>query len=207
VRTPFELAGVAGMTLADANLEVAQSRALESRPDVRQARLTLQQADLDRRIKEADRIPEISVAVSYTSNFNMDVLPRNLAAVGLQLKWEPFDWGRRGHEVAAKTRVVNQARHNVRDAEDRAVVEINSLFRKLSEARAQLAVVQASQQTAREKLRVTTNQYQVQSVLLSDVLRVRAELADSDDRYQQALMTFWTAKADFDQSVGEEGIR
>jgi outer membrane protein TolC len=103
--------------------------------------------------------------------------------------------------------VVNQARHNVRDAEDRAVVEINSLFRKLSEALAQLAVVQASQQTAREKLRVTTNQYQVQSVLLSDVLRVRAELADSDDRYQQALMTFWTAKADFDQSVGEEGIR
>jgi outer membrane protein TolC len=207
VRTEFELAGVDGITLAGADLGAAQARALDSRPDVRQARLSLQQAELDRRLKKEDRIPEVSVAVSYISNLNVDVLPRNLATFGLQVKWEPFDWGRKSHELAAKTQVVAQARHAVRDAEDGAVVEINSRFRKLSEARAQLAVVAASQQTAREKLRVTTNQYQLQSALLSDVLRVRAEVADTDDRYQQALMTFWTAKADFDQALGEEAVQ
>ena len=63
-----------------------------------------------------------------------------------------------------------------------------------------------SQTTAREKLRVKTNQYQIQSALLTDVLQLRAELAEADDRYQQALLAFWTAKADFEQAVGEEGI-
>ena len=59
----------------------------------------------------------------------------------------------------------------------------------------------------REKLRVKTNQYQLQSVLLPDVLQVRAELADTDDRYQQALLEFWTAKADYELAVGEEVIK
>ena len=63
-----------------------------------------------------------------------------------------------------------------------------------------------AQDAAREKLRVKTNQFQVQAALLPDVLQLRAELADADDRYQQALLAFWTAKADFDHAVGEEVI-
>ena len=95
----------------------------------------------------------------------------------------------------------------MREAEDRAVVEINSRFRRLTESRALLNVAQLAQGAAREKLRVKTNQYQVRSALLSDVLNLRAELADSNDGYQQALLAFWTAKADFDLAVGEEVIQ
>jgi outer membrane protein TolC len=207
VRMGFELEGVAAMSLLDADLGAAQARALANRPDVRQARLAVERAVVDRRMKKTEWIRDISLAVSYTSNFNMDVLPTNLAAIGVQLKWEPFDWGRKGHELAAKAHTVEQARHGIRDAEDRAVLELNALFRKLTEARALLSVVEMSQNTVREKLRVTTNQFQLQAALLSDVLHVRAELADSDDRYQQALLAFWTAKADFDHAVGEEVIQ
>jgi outer membrane protein TolC len=60
--------------------------------------------------------------------------------------------------------------------------------------------------SAREKLRVASNQYQVQAVLLPDVLRQRAELASTTDQYQQALLAFWTAKADFDNAIGEDVI-
>jgi outer membrane protein len=127
--------------------------------------------------------------------------------VGIRVKWEPFDWGRRGHELAAKDRTLEQARLAVRDVEDRTVLEINSRFRTLSEKRALLKVAQMAQTTAVEKLRVKTNQYQLQAVLLSDVLQTRAELADANDRYQQALLGFWTAKADYDLAIGEEGLK
>jgi len=43
-------------------------------------------------------------------------------------------------------------------------------------------------------------------VLLGDVLQLRAEQANSDDQYQQALLAFWTAKADFENAIGEEVI-
>ena len=207
VRTAFEVENVSALAALDVDLDAAQSHALESRPEVRQARLNVKQAELDRRLTKADRIPEVSAAVSYSSNFNMSVLPRNLATAGVQVKWEPFDWGRRGREMAAKTRTLDQAQLAVRDAEDRAVVEINARFRALGEKRALLRVAEMAQSTAREKVRVKTNQYQVQAAMLNDVLQLRAELAGSDDRYQQALLAFWTAKADFELAIGEEVIR
>jgi hypothetical protein len=43
--------------------------------------------------------------------------------------------------------------------------------------------------------------------LLPDVLQVRAEVADTNDRYQQALLDFWAAKADYELAAGEEVIR
>ena len=206
VLTPFDVAGIANGPALEADLVAARGRALENRPDVREARLKVQQAELDRAAKKAERIPDVSLAVSYTSNVNIDVLPTNLATLGVQVKWEPFDWGRKGRELAAKGHVVSQAKNGVRDVEDQAAIEINSRFRTLAEKRALLNVVAMSQKTAREKLRVKTNQFQIQSALLTDVLQLRAELADADDRYQQALIGFWTAKADFEQAVGEEVI-
>jgi outer membrane protein len=206
VQTAFEVEAIAELAPLEVDLAASRRTALESRPDVREARLRLEQAELDRRIAKADRLPDVSLAMSYTSNFNIDMLPANLATVGVQLKWEPFDWGRRSRELAIKAATVRQARLSVRDAEDRTTLEINSRLRTLAEKRAALNVAQLAQGAVREKLRVATNQYQVQAVLLPDVLKVRAELADADDDYQQALMAFWTAKADFEQAVGEDVI-
>jgi hypothetical protein len=31
-------------------------------------------------------------------------------------------------------------------------------------------------------------------------------VASADDSYQQALLAFWTAKADFEQAIGEDVI-
>ena len=207
VNTQFDVDEAAAISLLDIDVHAGRTHALENRPDVREARLKLKQADLDRRLTKADRIPEVSLAVSYTSNFNIDVLPANLASVGVRVKWEPFDWGRKKHELAVKTHTVHQASLGVREVEDRTVIEINSRFRTLAEKRALLNVARMAQGATREKLRAKTNQYQVQAALLTDVLQLRSDLADADDAYQQALLGFWTAKADYDLAIGEEVLQ
>jgi outer membrane protein TolC len=207
VRTAFDLEGVAPASALDIDLAAAQTRALDERPDVREARVKLQQAEIARESKKAERIPDVSLAVSYTSNINIDVLPRNLATLGVQFKWEPFDWGRHGRELAGKSHTLEQARLAVREAEDRAVIEINSRYRTLAETRAYLSVAELAQTAAREKLRVKTNQFQIQAAMLTDVLQQRSDVASMNDRYQQALLAFWTAKADFEHAVGEDVIR
>jgi outer membrane protein TolC len=207
LRTAFDIDAVATISAFDVDLEAAERRAVANRPDVREAQLALKQAEIARRVSQAERIPEVSVALSYTSHFNIDVLPRNMAAAGVQLTWEPFDWGRKARDVAAKSYGVQQAKNGLHDAEDRAVLEINSRFRELNEKRALLRVAAMAQATSREKLRVKTNQYQLQAALLPDVLQVRADVASADDQYQQALLAFWTAKADFEQALGEDGIQ
>jgi outer membrane protein TolC len=206
VRTAFHTESFAALPLVSIDLETAQARAAD-RPDVRKAKLDLEQAELDRRIKKASHIPDVSIALSYQSNFNIDILPRNLASVGLQVTWEPFDWGRKGRELASKERTIQQARLAVRDAEDRAIVDVNARYRALEEARALVDAVNVAQRASREKLRVKTNQFQIQAAMLSDVLQARAEMASADDQFQQALLTFLTAKADFERAAGEEIIQ
>ena len=42
------------------------------------------------------------------------------------------------------------------------------------------------------------------AVILKDVLQAQMSLADANDEYQKALLSFWTAKADFEKALGED---
>jgi outer membrane protein TolC len=208
VTTVFDVEPAArAVSALELDLEAARRRALENRPDMREAELSLQQAEISHQILKADRLPDVSLGVSYTTNINIDMLPSNMTTFGVKVTWEPFDWGRKKRERAASAHTIDQARLNVRELADRTIVEVNSRYRTLSEKRAALAVSQAAQQVAREKLRVKANLYQAQAALLPDVLQVRADVADTDDRYQQSLLAFWAAHADFEQALGEEVMR
>jgi outer membrane protein TolC len=203
IRAEFTVSPVSADTLYEVELSSAQSRALAERPELKETRLKLKLAEYDLRLKKAEAIPEISITFAYFSAFGVSVLPHNASGVGFTLHWEPFDWGRRKHELAEKQKTIEQAREGLREAESLVLREVSDRFRKLHEARALLRVSQLHQEAAREKLRVATNKYAQEAVLYKDVLQTQAALAEAQDRYQQALLAFWTARADFEKAIGE----
>ena len=204
IRTEFDLSPTAEPGYLEADLRTSQQRALERRPEIRQARLQVEQAEYDRRMKKAEYIPDLSLAFNYVSFTSLDVLPRNLTALGLQLSWEPFDWGRKKNELAEKSKTIDQAQTSLREAEARVLVDVNHQFRRLAEARALLRAAQIAQDADREKLRVVTNRYGQQAALLQEVLQAESAVAQASHEYQQAVASFWTAKADFEKAVGED---
>ncbi|MGE0126853.1 MAG: TolC family protein [Blastocatellales bacterium] len=203
IRTEFTVDPISASTVYEAELSSAQSRALAERPEIKEAQLKMKLAEFDHRLKRAELIPDLSVTFSYFSAFGVAVLPRNAAGVGFTLNWEPFDWGRRKHELAEKQKTIEQAREGLREAESSILREVSDRFRKLQETRALLRVSQLHQEAAREKLRVATNKYAQEVALYKDVLQTQAGLAEASDRYQQALLAFWTARADFEKAIGE----
>lgn len=200
----FEVVAVPESTIEEVDLRSAVATALERRPDLAQARLAVEQADTDRRIKKAEMIPDVSLAVSYYSFMNVDLLPRNIAQVGVQVKWEPFDWGRRGKERAEKTLQVEQARSSAREAADRARLDVSQRFRKLQEARLLIVAQRLGRDAAQENLRVLMARHRQESSLLKDVLEAQASMSGAHAEYDRALLTFWTAKADFQKAIGQE---
>lgn len=204
VRTTFELAGVPEPTSAELNVDEAVARALGSRPDVKQAQAKLRQAELSRRVAKADYLPDVSVAASYLSPMSIDGLPKNIASVGIQLQWEPFDWGRKSHAVASAVIATRRARNGLDDAEQQAIVDVNSGFRRLAEARLRLEATTLAQDAARENTRVKLAQFNTDAALAADVLQSHTAFADATNQYQQALMTYFTARADFDRALGED---
>jgi len=205
VRTEFRVSAVPDVNGFDADLALARGRALEQRPEVRAARLGVKQAEVDRRIKKSEYIPDVSLGFTYMSFRNFDqVVPKNSASIGVVVKWEVFDWGRKKNQLAEKDRAIEQTRNALHEAESLVLIEVGDKFRKLQQTRQALVVAQLNQETARENIRVSTNKYKVKAVLLSDVLQTQATLADADYQYQQALLAYWTARADYERAIGAD---
>jgi outer membrane protein TolC len=204
VGTEFSVQPVAGLTAFETDLDAARARALEERPEVRQARLKAKQAGLDYRVQVSKYIPDISLSLNYLSTFNAEFLPRNVASAGVLVNWEPFDWGRKGRDAAEKALAAQQADYSVREAEQFVLVDVSARLRKLQLARALVDVTHLAQETEIEKLRVVTSQYQLKAALLKEVLQEQVSVAEADNQYQQALLAFWIAKAEFERALGDE---
>ena len=109
------------------DLAEARNRAIASRPEIEQARLKVQESDLDRRKKKSEFIPDVALSVSYYSAFNVSsALPRNVAIAGVQTSWEPFDWGRKRRELAQKEKSTRQSEVALRDLEEKVRIEVGT---------------------------------------------------------------------------------
>lgn len=204
IRVDFRLSPPPENAGLDLNLKAAQDRALDQRPEVVEARLQLRQAELDQRLKKSQYIPDVSLAFTYLRIAPVSLIPPNIASVGVTMTWEPFDWGRKKHELAEKSKSVEQAQLAVRAAETKTMLEINALARKMQEARAQVRVAQLAHEVSLEKVRVATNLSAEQAALLKDVLQAQSVMAGTGRKYQQALLSYWKARAEFERVAGEE---
>jgi outer membrane protein TolC len=208
VNTEFAVSSGEETALAvmrETDLLAARERALANRPEIREAKLRVDQAKLDKRIKKSEFIPDVSLTVNYATTISYpNFVPRSLSGVGVQVEWEVFDWGRRKHEVADKDKSITQANNSLLDTQSQVLMEVNAHFRQMQETRQMLTVAKLAQTQARANVQLVTYKYRLDAVLLKDVLLAQTVLANSDYDYQKALLAFWTAKADFEKAIGEE---
>jgi outer membrane protein TolC len=136
--------------------------------------------------------------------YNVEVIPQTVAAAGVLVSWEPFDWGRRRLERSGKARTLEQARLGLQEAHAQVTLDVNAKVRKVREAQGALQVAELKRETEAERLRVATDKYRVESALLKDVLEAQTAVARATQEYQQALGAFWTARADLDEAIGDQ---
>src|SRR6185436_5583443 len=143
IRSEFRVAAVPAPSLFETDLVAARERALDQRPELREARLQVQQAELEKRIKKSEYIPDVSLAVTYASPRNFDkYVPKNFASAGVSVSWEVFDWGRKKHQLDEKQKTIEQANNSLRDAENTVMIEVGSKMRDLQQAAQTLRVAQ-----------------------------------------------------------------
>jgi outer membrane protein TolC len=205
IHTQFRVVAIDNADADLATPEAMEARALQDRPDVKKAKLQVQQADYDARAKKAEYIPELSLAFSYytTANFE-NVLPSNIGTVGLSLKWEPWDWGRKRQEYAEKRVKEEQAKVGVSATERSVQLEVRNACRQLENTRRQLVLSDATERVARQKLKEVQEQVKRQAVLSRVLFETQSDLASADSQQQQALAAFWKARADLRKAIGEK---
>jgi outer membrane protein TolC len=202
--TPFRTEPVPPITPAEMDLKVARQTALAQRPEVKEAEIDVSRAEYDRRLSKAKYIPDVGAALHYLDPINTEILPQNILSAGLELKWDPFDWGGRRDEVRQKDVSLEQSHYQLTETQAQVLLDVDNSFRKLEESRTLLEVAQAGRDAANEKLREVSDQFKHSAVLLRDLLQQQATVATADHDYEQSLLSFWNAKAAFEKALGEE---
>jgi outer membrane protein TolC len=204
VQTEFSVETAPATFPEQEDLSAARAMALEHRPEMKLAANRVRQAALSTKSEKSHYIPDIAIQASYFSPANINFLPQNIGSIGALLTWQPWDWGEKRHKVRQAALAEQQAELSVEDTREQILLEVNSNFRHLREARAHLAVTEAIRDAETEKMRNQKEAYSQQAILLSDLLKQQASLADAEGQYHQAVLAYWSARADFQKSLGEE---
>src|SRR2546428_3949795 len=204
VETEFSVEPVPATLPEQEDLSAARATALEHRPEIKLAANRVHQAELATKSEKTHYIPDVSLQASYFSPANINFLPQNIGAVGALLTWQPWDWGEKRHKVQQAALAEKQAGLSADDSREQILLEVDSNFRRLREARAHLAVTEAIRDAETERLRNQKEAYSQQSILLSDLLKQQSALADAESQYHQAVLAYWGARADFQKTLGEE---
>jgi outer membrane protein len=197
---PSQLVASARVLTVDA----ARERALANRPEVRKAALRIDQADTARRLAHAQWIPDVTLSASYARNVNYQVVPDQIAMVGLQLSWEPFDWGRRGHEAAEQAVAKAQAHDAHDETAQQIAVEVGQRWRAVKDAAARLEAAHLGEEAARAYLDDIKNRYREDASMLHDVLEAEARLSGARHDFTDALAGYWSATAELERTIGDE---
>jgi outer membrane protein TolC len=198
-RLQYTVRGLPDVSPETPDLAAARARALAERPEIREAKLRVQEAKTDHDMKKVEFIPEVNFNISYLSPFRLNFLPENIGTAGFTLKWDVFDWGRKKKELANKTIVIDQAGIALRSTEVQVAAEVELQYRKVEDSQHLLDVVKAAQNAARERVRIATERHALDAALLRDLLEAQSSLAETDHQYQQALVSYMSARADFDK--------
>lgn len=185
------------------SLAAAESLAIAQRPDIQEKALRLRQAQTGRALVTNEYIPSLNLTARYSRLFNVEFIPTTDVSIGLMLRWDIWDWGRKQHDIAGKDAEINQASNELRNAQAQAGIEVDARIRDLEQAEALVKVTSIERAAAVEKLRVLTNEYREQAALLKDVLQAESELAEANAQYQNAILSAWTAQAQLDRAMGQ----
>jgi len=159
VQTEFAVEPVPATFPEQEDLSAARATALEHRPEVKLVANRVRQAELSTKSEKSHYIPDIAIQASYFSPANINFLPQNIGSVGALLTWQPWDWGEKRHKVRQAALAEQQAELTVEDTRERILLEVNSNFRHLREARAHLAVTEALRDAEAERMRNQKDAY------------------------------------------------
>ena len=182
----------------------AVERATLNRPDVRRAKLQASTAELDAKLAKAEYLPDVSLSMTYFSPYDVQFQPKSIWSAGILVQWDVFDGGKRAKQLAEKRKAHEQARLAAADAEATARMESSRDWRRLQDAVKLVESAQLARKAMRERAQVIRVRYENQATLAQDLFRAQADLAEADRRTNEALVSYWSARADYEASTGED---
>jgi outer membrane protein TolC len=182
--------------------EACISVALESHPEIVEARAMVEKAEAAVRLAQYDYVPDVEAYARYSFQNNVPFLAGNFGTVGIHLTYELFDGGKKRATVAARRAQLAQARENLARLRDEVELRVSTAYNKLERTRQMVGVSQELVALRGESRRVTSEQLTRGAALRSLAASSLAQELEAKALLLQSRLDYVQAAAKLDQATG-----
>jgi outer membrane protein TolC len=177
--------------------------ALESHPEIREARAQVEKASAAVRLAKRQYVPSLEVFARYSYQDNVPFLARNFGTFGVHFGYELFDGGKRNAEIGERKSQLAQADENLVRVKDEIELRIQTVYNKRERTREMLKVSEELVALRSEVHRVAAQQLREGTALPSQVNGAAAQELYAKTALLQSQFDYLEAE---DEMLEAEGV-
>src|SRR5215471_18964661 len=177
--------------------------ALESHPEIAEARAKVEQASSAERLARRQYIPDVEAFARYSYADNVPFLVHNFGTFGVHLGYDLFDGGRRNAAVAERKAQLAQAEENLARVKEEVELRVQTAYNKLERTRQMMKVSEELLTLRTESHRVSVQQLREGSALRSQTDLAAARELDAKTLFLQSQLEYIQANDEMTEAMGQ----
>jgi outer membrane protein TolC len=176
--------------------------ALESHPEIAEARAEIGKASAAVRLAKRQYVPDVEAFARYSYQDNVPFLAHNFGTFGVHFGYDLFDGGRRRAAVGEHEAQLAQAMENLARIKEEVEFRVQTAYNKLKRTREMMKVSEELLALRAESRRVSTQQMQEGTALRSQVDWAAAHELDAKTLLLQSQLDYIQAQDELTESMG-----
>ena len=177
--------------------------ALDSHPEIVEARAEVEKASAAVRLAKREYIPDLEAFARYSYQDNVPFLARNFGTFGVHLGIDLFDGGRRGAAIGEHKAQLNQAEENLARVKEEVELRVQTALNKLERTRQMVKVSDELLALRTESRRVSAQQLQEGSALRSQAEAAAARELEAKTLLLQSQLDYIQARDEITEAMGQ----
>lgn len=177
--------------------------ALDSQPEITEARAEVEKASAGVRAAKREYIPDIEAFARYSYQENVPFLARNFGTFGVHFGYDLFDGGKKRATLRERDAQLAQAKENLARISDEVEVRVQTAYNKVERTRQMVAVSQELLATRQEARRVSAQQLKEGTYLRSQADAAAAQEFGAQTVLLQSQLEYAQAQDELNNAIGE----
>ena len=177
--------------------------ALDSQPEITEARAEVQKASAGVRAAKREYIPDIEAFARYSYQENVPFLARNFGTFGVHFGYDVFDGGKKRATLRERDAQLAQAKENLARISDEIEVRVQTAYNKLERTKQMVAVSQELLATRQEARRVSAQQLERGTYLRSQADAATAQEFEAQTLLLQSELEYAQAQDELTDAIGQ----
>ncbi len=183
--------------------ETYLAKAMSGNPEIMAAKQTVNKAESGISAAKHDYIPDLGLFGSYIHQDGISFVRDNITMVGVQMKWDVFDWGKKRSTLGQREMQLLQANHNLERIKQKVEVAVGKAYRKVMQAKQMMDVAKEALVLQKERLRIGDDRLKAEMITAADHGELVTAYKKAEYDELQAYVGYCVAVAELDLAVGE----